>query len=71
MDIALSLMVLTIIALLIGGVVLWRRGGYRKQAVLMFVLAIVLTGNVVIWVAPTHEGRTLTGEAAKASVPGN
>ncbi|EIZ80568.1 hypothetical protein WSK_0847 [Novosphingobium sp. Rr 2-17] len=67
MDIALSLMVLTVIALVFGGVVLWRRDGYRKQATLMFVLAAVLAGNVVIWVAPTHEGKTLTGEAAKAS----
>lgn len=66
MDIPLTLLVLTTIALVLGGVALWRRDGYRKQAVLMFVLAAVLAGNIAIWTMPTHEGKTLTGEAAQA-----
>jgi hypothetical protein len=65
MDIALSLLVLTAVALVLGGAYLWRREGYRRQAVLMFVLAAVLAGNIVIWTLPTPQGASLSGEAAK------
>lgn len=60
MDLALSLLVLTAIALVLGAVVLWRRDGYRKQAVLMLVLAAVLAGNIAIWVVPARDGTTLS-----------
>lgn len=63
MDLALSLLVLTAIALVLGAVVLWQREGYRKQAVLMLVLAAVLAGNIAIWVMPTRDGATLSAEA--------
>jgi hypothetical protein len=36
-------------ACLIGGGALFARGGDRKKAVLLLVMAAVLLGNVVIW----------------------
>ncbi len=53
----LSLLVLTALALVVGAVFLWRRGGPRRQIVLMLVLAAIIAGNVVIWVLPTAGGR--------------
>ena len=55
MDIALSLVVLTIIALVIGATFLVRRGN-RQQAVLMLVLAAVMAANVALWSLPTDGG---------------
>jgi hypothetical protein len=51
-DIALSLMVLTVLALVGGAAWLWRRGGSRKQPVLMLILAAVLAINIAIWTLP-------------------
>jgi len=56
MDTVLSLMVLATIALVIGAFVLWRRGGARKQVVLMLVLAVVIAVNVAIWTVPDKSG---------------
>ena len=56
MDIVLSIVVLAAIALLLGALWLWRRGGHGKQAALMLVLAAVMIGNVVIWTLPTADG---------------
>ena len=53
MNIALSLLVLTALALVLGGIFLWNREGYRKQAVLMLVLAAVMAGNVLILTLPS------------------
>lgn len=53
---ALSLMVLTIVALVLGAAYLWRRGGARKQALLMLLLALVLAINVAIWTLPGPRG---------------
>lgn len=69
MNIALSLLVLTAIALVLGAIVLFRRGGYRKQAVLMLVLAAVMILNLVIWTLPTPGGKSLSGEAQKEQAP--
>ena len=55
-DIALSLAMLMVFALPAGALVLWRRGGARKQVVLMLVLAVVMAANVAIWVLPTSGG---------------
>lgn len=66
MDIALSLLVLTAAALIIGAIVLLRRGGHRRQALLMLGLAAVMIGNVVISTLPTRDGRTVSAEAGKA-----
>lgn len=65
MAIALSLLVLTVIVLVLGAVWQWRRGGSRKQAVLMLVLAAVLAANVAIWTLPGSNGVTLAGQAAQ------
>lgn len=59
MDTVLSIMVLAIIALILGALVLWRRG-VRRQAMLMLVLAVIAAGNVAIWVVPNDQGKTLT-----------
>lgn len=63
MDIALSLMVLTSIALVGGAYFLFQRGK-RRQALLMVVLAVVMALNVAIWTVPTPDGVSL-----KTSVP--
>ncbi|HNJ48083.1 MAG TPA: hypothetical protein PK479_06610 [Novosphingobium sp.] len=52
MDTVLSILVLAAIALVWGAFALWRRGGSRKQVVLMLIAAAVLAANVVIWVIP-------------------
>ena len=64
---ALSLLVLTTIALIGGAIWLWRRGGARKQVALMLVLAAVLAVNVAIWALPNSGGQSLAGEAAPSS----
>lgn len=69
MNIALSLLVFAAIALVLGAIVLLRRGGHRKQAVLMLVLAAVMALNIAIWTLPTPEGRSLSGEAQKEQAP--
>jgi uncharacterized membrane protein len=65
MNIALSLVVLTAIALVLGAIVLLRRGGQRKQALLMLVLAAVMIGNVVIATLPMTDGQSPSGAAGK------
>ena len=64
-DTVLSIMVLACLALLLGALALWRRGGQRKQAVLMLALAAVLAANVAIWVVPDQQGKTLAGQGEK------
>jgi hypothetical protein len=56
MDAVLSIMVLAGIALVIGALVLWRRGGAKKQVVLMLILALVIAVNVAIWTVPDKSG---------------
>lgn len=53
---ALSLAMLMVFALPVGAYVLWRRGGARKQVMLMLVLAVILAANVAIWVVPNKAG---------------
>jgi hypothetical protein len=57
MEIALSLMVLAAIALVIGAIVLWRKGGSRKQIGLMVLLAVIMAVNVGIWTLPDDSGK--------------
>lgn len=52
LDVLLSLTMLCAIALLVGSIILFRRANDRKRAILMLVAALVLFGNVAIWVAP-------------------
>lgn len=56
MDIALSLLMLTAIALVLGSIALFRRGGYRRQAVLMLIAAAVMAVNAVLWALPMSGG---------------
>jgi hypothetical protein len=57
-DTALSLAMLTALALLAGAVFLWRKGE-RQRPALMAILAAVMITNVVIWSLPTRDGQTL------------
>ena len=63
METALSLLVLTAIALVGGAIYLWRGRGLVRQAILMLVLAAVMAVNVAIWTVPDNEGRSLAGAA--------
>ena len=65
LDLALSLMILTLIALLIGAVYLFRKGGAknRQQALLMIALAMVIAVNVAIWTVPDEKGSSPVAEA--------
>lgn len=63
-SVALSLMVLAVLALVLGAAWLGRRGAARKQIVLMLVLAAILAINVGIWTMPTTGGESLA-EAAR------
>ena len=65
MEIALSLLVLTVLALVLGSAWLWRHGGSRKQVALMLVLAVVLAINIAIWTLPGPGGQSLVAEASK------
>lgn len=56
MALILSLMVLAAIALLGGGIYLWRREGMRRQAVLMLVMVAVIAANVAILTVPNSDG---------------
>lgn len=52
----LSILMLAAIAMVAGGVILWRRRGATKQVWLMLLLAVVLAANVAIWVVPSGDG---------------
>ena len=53
----LSILMLAMLALVLGAIVLWRRGGSRKQVTLMLVLAAVMAVNVAIWTLPGRDGQ--------------
>lgn len=63
-DTALSLAMLTALALLAGAVFLWRKGE-RQRPSLMAILAAVMITNVVIWSLPTTGGQTLAASAQR------
>jgi multisubunit Na+/H+ antiporter MnhC subunit len=52
----LSIMVLAAIALVAGGIYLWRRDGMRKQAALMLAAAAVIAVNIAILTVPNSDG---------------
>lgn len=58
-DTVLSVLVLACLALLLGAYALGRRGGQRRQIVLMLVLAAVVAANIAIWVMPGSGGKAL------------
>ncbi len=57
LDTVLSILVLAAIALVIGAVALWRRGGQGKQVWLLLLLAAIVAGNVLIWTVPDSTGK--------------
>ncbi len=61
-DAALSLAMLTALALVAGAVFLWRKGE-RQRPSLIAVLAAIMITNVVIWSLPNPDGQTLSGLA--------
>lgn len=63
MSTILSIVVLAALALLVGAVFAWR-AGFRKQAALMVVLALVMAINVAIVAAPDASGRSPLLDAA-------
>jgi len=65
METALSLTMLTALALVAGAIYLWRNRGLKKQAVLMLVLAAVMAINIAIWTLPNQHGDTLVKAAPK------
>lgn len=64
-DAALSLAMLTALALLAGAVFLWRKGE-RQRPALMAILAAIMIANVVIWSLPTAGGQSLTSAATSS-----
>ena len=65
LEAALSLTVLAAIALLAGAAYLWRKPGFRKQALLMIVLAVIAVINVGIWTLPDSDGQSPAGQLTK------
>ncbi|MFC0590580.1 hypothetical protein ACFFF7_14305 [Novosphingobium aquiterrae] len=63
-DTILSILVLAAIAMVLGAIAWWRRG-MRKQAALMLVLALVIAGNVAIWVLPDESGKVPVNAAIR------
>jgi uncharacterized membrane protein YqjE len=63
LDFALSLMALSVLALIGGAIFLLRRGGAQKQALLMLFLALVLAVNIGIWTLPDSKGAALVEQA--------
>ncbi len=61
----LSILVLAAIVLVFGAFALRRRGGSRKQMVLMLVLAAVIAGNIAIWTLPDASGNAPLGRELK------
>lgn len=67
-DLALSLAMLAMVALLAGAWFLYKRNGPNRQTLLMVVMALVLLGNVVIWQLPPPENSEAAGaEGAPAA----
>lgn len=54
-DTVLSVLVLAVFVLLGGAVLAWRKG-LRRQALLLALLALVVVGNVAVWVVPGADG---------------
>ena len=64
-DAVLSIVVLLAIALIVGAVFAYR-GGYRRQAVLMVILALVAGMNVAIWTLPDAGARPRSKSSSRA-----
>lgn len=69
LNLVLSLLVLAAFALIGGAVILFRRG-FRKQAGLMVVAALVALLNVAIWTIPDSQGRAPVNTATAEGIGG-
>ena len=56
MNAVLSIVMLAAGALIVGAIVLWRRGAPPKQPLLMLLLAAIAVVNVLIWTLPDASG---------------
>lgn len=56
MTLVLSIVMLAAGALIVGAIVLWRRGVPPKQPLLMLLLAAIAIVNVLIWTLPDASG---------------
>lgn len=56
MSLVLSIVMLAAGALIVGAIVLWRRGVPPKQPLLMLLLAVIAIVNVLIWTLPDASG---------------
>lgn len=65
MGAVLSVLVLLAIAMLVGAFFLWRRGGPRRQIVLMVIAGVVAIINVAIWTLPTASGEAPLAQMQK------
>ncbi len=65
LDTVLSILVLAAVALIIGAVALWRRGGQAKQVWLMLLLAAIIVGNVLVWVVPDSTGKAPVSQSVQ------
>lgn len=61
----MSIMVLAIIALLAGAAYLWRRELYKRRALLMVLLAVVIAVNIALWTVPVTTGESLADRASQ------
>ncbi len=67
LPLVLSLCVLAALALITGAVVLWRRTGNRRNALLMIVLAAIALLNVAIWTVPDGSGDAPLGKLERGA----
>ena len=51
-NIALSIAMLAVFALAVGGIYLWAKRGDKQRGLLMLAAAIVILANVLIWTVP-------------------
>jgi drug/metabolite transporter superfamily protein YnfA len=65
MDLILSILVLAALAMIVGAIFLWRRGGPKKQVWLMLLAAAVMIANVLIWTLPNKDGTAPIDRAAE------
>lgn len=66
MDLALSLVMLGAFALIVGSIVMWRRGAPRGRIVLALVLVVIAVGNVLLMTIPYQSGETPAEKAREA-----
>jgi hypothetical protein len=55
-NIAMSVAMIAVFALAVGGVYLWARRGDSKRGILMLAAAFVILANVLIWTLPNPAG---------------